>query len=190
MSEPRAEVIEQEIVAWLEQKVIGLNFCPFARKPWAQGSVSLDIVLASDFEAVVAKLLESIHRLQSRSIDKLETSLLVIGEGYESFPDYLDLLDDLDALIDLNGWRGEFQLASFHPDYQFQGASENARENFTNRSPYPIIHILREESISTARRRYPDTETIPEDNIALLENMPEAEFVEQFLSGKAQKKKR
>lgn len=173
--------IRENIKQWLENIVIGLNLCPFARQPWVRGQVSIEILSERGFDAVVEECLRQLHTLDRMAANELDSMLLVLPYGFELFDDFLDLLDVLDALIDLKDWRGRYQLASFHPKYQFEGTHIEDRQNYTNRSPHPIVHVLREDSVSAARSRHPNTESIPDDNIQLLEGMSEDEFARLFM---------
>lgn len=170
------EQIEASIGQWLEDVVIAHNLCPFARQPWQKERVDIQIVDALDVEAVCDCFVQAVWQLEQWDIDTTETSLLVLPEGFGDFHDYLDLVSVLNELIDLNDWRGRYQIATFHPDYVFADTAENARQNYTNRAPYPIIHVLREESLDKAIASMPDSDQIPQRNIEHLENMPEAEF--------------
>lgn len=99
--------------------------------------------------------------------DNIETSLLIFPESLKDFDDYLDFLEIANALMHKQGYEGIYQLASFHPHYYFEGADENDAANYTNRSPYPMLHILREASLERALLNYPDPENIPGRNIKL-----------------------
>lgn len=154
---------------WLEQWVIGQGLCPFAQHPWQQGRVELRLSVAKTQDALLADLDAA---LQSLAADpQVETLLLVHPEVLQEFYDYNDFLDLADALIQARDWEGEFQIASFHPDYQFADTSPDAVENYTNRSPYPLLHILREGSVSAAIAHHPDVDQIPQRNIALLQQL-------------------
>ncbi|MBB6520900.1 DUF1415 domain-containing protein [Pseudoteredinibacter isoporae] len=158
-----ASVSPQDVVAqvqaWVNDVVVGENFCPFA-------APSLDRVhyqiLAADTEEQLQDFMESCYQLQAES--GIETALLIAPEGLEVFDDYLERLDLFQALLDAQGFIGEFQLASFHPDYCFEGVDEEAAENYTNRSPWPIFHLLRERSLSEALDSVSSPEKIPERN--------------------------
>lgn len=170
----------EAIELWLDEKVIGLNLCPFAKQPRKAGRIAIDIVTTTDEDSIYEAFLTAAYGLLSVPIEQTETSLLVLESGFESFEDYLDLLNQLETLIDLNDWRGTLQLASFHPLYQFEGTEPDSRENYTNRSPFPVFHLLREDSISKARELHPNTEEIPERNIALFEEMDDEQFKQLF----------
>ncbi len=148
---------------WLERVVVGLNFCPFAKREMVQNTIRY---VNSDSEDVstLLKLLESEIAILAAQ-PAVETTLIVLSSGYRDFLTYLDAVDAAQRLITRSGWEGEYQLASFHPQYCFAGANEDDPANYTNRSPYPMLHILREASLERAIERYPQPETIPQQNI-------------------------
>ncbi|KMT66051.1 DUF1415 domain-containing protein [Catenovulum maritimum] len=148
---------------WLEKVVIGLNLCPFAKKPHMKKQIRIQETHALKQQDLLMDLAAEIELLEKDT--KIETSILVITQQLEDFYDYNDFLDTADQLIDDNNWRGEFQVASFHPDYQFAGTDKDDAENLTNRSPFPLLHILRESSLDIAVETHPDVDQIPEDNI-------------------------
>jgi len=149
---------------WINSVVIGCNFCPFAAKAMLRKSIRYvvlpDITLESALEAVVEEL-----RYLDRSVD-IETTLVIFPNQFLDFEDYLDLAELAEDLSVEQGYEGIYQIASFHPDYRFEGAKDNDPANYTNRSPYPMLHILREDSITKALDHYIDPEGIPERNIA------------------------
>ncbi|WP_318153433.1 DUF1415 domain-containing protein [Halomonas sp. ML-15] len=151
---------------WVEQFVVGHSVCPFAAREVDADRVRYREVSASDWEALLTTLIEECRRLDGAS--EIETTLLVIGDGAEDFDDYLDLLAVGEALMADQGYEGVYQLASFHPDYCFADAAEDAVENYTNRSPWPLLHLLREESLSVVLDRHPDPAAIPVRNMALM----------------------
>lgn len=149
---------------WVETVIVGLNFCPFA-KPVVEAE-RLEYVVVNEhlFEPCLMALSEEFQRLSESS--EIESSLVIYPNGFESFDDYLELVAIADALIEDQGYEGVFQLASFHPDYCFEGQGEDDAANYTNRSPYPILHILREDSVEKALESFPNPDKIPEKNIA------------------------
>lgn len=149
---------------WLERAVIGLNLCPFARAPHLGGRIRWVLSTAGDTDALVEELLAELEYLRSHDITEVETTLLVVPQLLSDFEDYLDLLTTAEALLQALGYAGEFQLASFHPDYRFEGSTADAIENCTNRSPWPMLHLLREDSISRIVDAGADVESIPERN--------------------------
>ena len=158
---------------WIETFIIKLNICPFAAKPYSDDLLHFEIVEDNDFEQLYRKLLTAIDEFHQLDAEKAEAGFLIVTEGLEDFDDYLDMLELLDEAIDESGLRGTFQLASFHPDYCFDGVPLDDPANATNRSPYPMFHIIREESLAEALKSYPNPEKIPERNIELLRSLAE-----------------
>jgi hypothetical protein len=149
---------------WLERAVIGLNLCPYARAPHVGGRIRWVLSEARDSDGLVEELLVELEHLRQHDSAEVETTLLVIPDLLADFEDYLDLLHAAEALLQALGYAGEFQLASFHPDYRFEGANADAIENCSNRSPLPMLHLLREDSISRIVDAGADVDAIPERN--------------------------
>ncbi|SDD54750.1 DUF1415 domain-containing protein [Aquimonas voraii] len=149
---------------WLERAVIGLNLCPYARAPHVGGRIRWVLSEAADSDGVIEELLRELEHLRQHEITEVETTLLVVPQLLADFDGYLDLLHAAEALLQALGYAGEFQLASFHPDYRFEGADADAVENCTNRSPLPMLHVLREDSISRIVDAGADVDAIPERN--------------------------
>jgi hypothetical protein len=154
------------VTRWLERVVIGLDLCPFAQAPWRSGRVRIAVSEAATPETAVASLLvEAAALLDS---DRVSTTLVVYPHALEEFETFLDAVAAAeDALADADA-EGVLQIATFHPDYRFEGASEDDVANFTNRSPYPIMHLLRESEMSDAVDHHPDPEGIPARNVSRL----------------------
>lgn len=148
---------------WLQKVVIGLNFCPFAKREWMNNRIHFVTCQASSISIALDTLLDEMYSLEGHS--EYETSLLIFTEGFSDFTDYLDLLDSANVLLEQAGYQGIFQLASFHPEYLFEGEPANAPGHYTNRSPLPILHVLREASLSRVLNTYPNPEQIPLNNI-------------------------
>lgn len=161
--------VEQRTQAWLEGAVLGLKLCPFARRPYDQGRIRLAVSEAREPEAVLADLSRELTHLDHDPA--VETTLLITPWALADFLDYNDFLDPVDALLAEHGGGGVYQVASFHPRYQFAGTAPDDAENYSNRAPYPILHILREDSLERALADYPDAEAIPERNIATLDRL-------------------
>lgn len=155
--------------AWVETFVVAHHVCPFAGRELARDSIRFVEVDASDWEVALMTLVEECRHLDETPAT--ETTLLVLSRGVEEFEDYLDLLAIGEALMSEQGYEGTYQLASFHPDYCFEGAAINDAANFTNRSPWPVLHLLREASIEQALAHYPDPAAIPERNIAEMQRL-------------------
>lgn len=148
---------------WIESVVVAHNFCPFAKRELRRHGVRYAVADGSG-EAPLAALLAECRHLDGSP--DTETTLLVLPEGFEDFEDYLDLTAMAEDLLAEHGYEGVYQVASFHPDYRFADAAEDDAANYTNRSPYPMLHLLREDSLSRAIDAYPDVDRIPETNIA------------------------
>lgn len=151
--------------AWVKSFIIGYNICPFAKREWDRGSIYYTVNRTMDIEYFLEHLIQECERLDSD--DGIETTLLIYPEAFVTFADYLDYLDIAERLLIEQGYEGIYQLASFHPDYCFEGAAPDDAANYTNRSPYPMLHLIREESIERAVAAYPHPENIPERNIEL-----------------------
>jgi hypothetical protein len=148
---------------WIEDVVVGCNFCPFAAKEVKRGSIRYVVAANSSKEKILEELRQVF--LQMDFDKNIETSLLIFSGVFTGFDDYLELLIDAEDLLFDRGYEGIYQIASFHPEYLFEGSKETDPANYTNRSPYPMFHVLREESVSAAIDSHPDTENIPQRNI-------------------------
>ena len=157
--------------AWLEQAVIGLELCPFARAVHAKGRIRWVVSPARDPEALRADLRRELESLAATPIEAVETTLLLHPGVLTDFLDYNDFLDVADAEIADLGLEGVLQVASFHPDYVFAGSAPDDVENATNRAPVPLLHLLREDSIDRAVAVYPDPDAIVERNLATLRRL-------------------
>ncbi|GEK74589.1 MULTISPECIES: DUF1415 domain-containing protein [Halomonas] len=153
--------------AWVETFVVGLEVCPFAGREVTRDSIRYVEVDATDPAAALMKLMEECWHLDEHA--ETETTLMVLSEGLADFDDYLDALGMAEALLEEQGYEGIYQLASFHPDYEFEGEAGDSPRNFTNRSPWPMWHLIREAGLERALAHYPDPEAIPERNAALME---------------------
>jgi len=166
--------------AWLRDWVIELNLCPFARHPYEQGKVDIVSSEESDVESVFRFVLSELDRLQQAAPEELETTLVVIENALTAFDQYLDFLQLLESAISESGLEGIVQIASFHPDYCFEGVAEDDAANYTNRSPFPMFHLIREESLEKAVAAYPEPEKIPLGNIQLLRKMGIGEILSRY----------
>lgn len=161
--------MEIELVRrWVEQAVLGLGLCPFAGEPWHTGRVRLTVTEAASEQQLLDDLRVEVANLDQTDPELLETTLLIIPNLLRRFEDYNQFLNLADELCDTHGWTGRFQIASFHPDYQFEGTMPGDPENLTNRSPYPLLHVLREKTVSRALEEHPNPDQIPSTNIATL----------------------
>lgn len=159
---------------WLERAVIGLNLCPFARAPHVQGRLRMRVSHATDAEALLDDLRDELRALQASDPAECETSLLIHPWVLQDFLDYNDFLDLADAAIVELGLDGQWQIASFHPHYQFADSAPNDIENFSNRSPWPLLHLLRESSIERAVESMADTGDIYRRNMETLRKLGRA----------------
>ena len=148
---------------WIKNVVIGCNFCPFAAKALAKKTVRYVVVETTDFKNALTELAYEFEYLNSH--ENIETTFIIFSEAFADFLQYLDLVDKGERFLTKENYEGVYQLASFHPHYLFAGSNENYPENYTNRSPYPMLHILREDSITKALENFDDPDSIPEKNI-------------------------
>ena len=169
MTDDRRVIAETR--AWVDRAVIGLNLCPFAKAPQVKGLVRYVASAATDPAALLADLITELERLAESKPEKLETTLLIHPGVLADFADYNDFLGVAEETVAELDLEGVIQVASFHPDYQFDGSQADDIGNATNRSPYPSLHLIREESIDRAVEAFPDAETIYETNIATLEKL-------------------
>jgi hypothetical protein len=165
------ELFIAETRAWVERAVIGLNLCPFARAPQAKGLVRYAVCEARDAEGLVGSLVEELNRLAEAPASRIETTLLIHPWVMGDFADHNDFIEIAEAAIEALDLTGIIQVASFHPQYQFAGTAPGDVANATNRSPYPTLHLLREDSITRAVDAFPDAEAIYGANIATLERL-------------------
>lgn len=159
---------------WVEQVIVQHNLCPFARREVKRGSIRYVAVEDTKPKAVL-KALQAEYALLGQQ-PAVETTLVILPRGFDDFHAYLDVVDRAEAALCEQGHEGVYQLASFHPDYCFDGEAQDDAANYTNRSPYPTLHILREASLEQALDNYPDPEAIPERNIAFSRDKGSAFF--------------
>jgi hypothetical protein len=148
---------------WITEVVVGCNFCPFAARELKQNNVHYQVEPATELNVCLQSFLQECIRLDNDEM--IETTLLIFPNAFQSFDEYLDLVSLAEKLISKKGYKGIYQVASFHPLYCFADSSADDAANYTNRSIYPMLHLLREESIEQALKRYADPEQIPERNI-------------------------
>ncbi|OQK28468.1 hypothetical protein XM70_c11207 [Vibrio parahaemolyticus] len=172
--------ITQQVEQWLNDVVIGLNLCPFAAKPQRNKQIKIFVSEATQEEALLEDILLQLIELSTTEPEKLETTLVVVPNMLQDFWDYNFCIDWVEGLIKQKDWEGIFQVATFHPDYCFGGTAPEDDENLTNRSPYPIFHLIREESMEKVLKHYPDPESIPDTNIARVSALSEEERKKLF----------
>lgn len=168
---PTSEDIIHTTRLWLEETVIGMNLCPFAKAVYNKKQIRFVVSDATDPEALMSQFVEELLRLQATDPQEIDTTLLIhpyVLQDFFLFNDFISIADD--AVFDLN-LEGEIQIAHFHPDYQFGDAAPDDISNYTNRSPYPILHLLRESSIENALASFKNPERIYENNIAALQRL-------------------
>ena len=165
------DTVSEHTKQWLEKAVIGLNLCPFAKAPHVKNLVRIVVSEARHLDGFLEDLDRELQLLGNTPASELETTLLVhptLFPDFETFNQMLEIADD--AVIE-NELEGIVQIAPFHPDFQFEGTKADDISNYTNRSPYPTLHLIREDSIAKAAEAFPDTSAIFDRNIALLEKM-------------------
>jgi uncharacterized protein len=165
---PPANEVIAATRTWLEKAVIGLNLCPFAKTVYVANKIRYEVSDAQTPEALLADLTRALQTLAAADPADVETTLLIHPQALGDFLDYNDFLDIADAAVEELGLTGTFQVASFHPHYRFADTEPDAIENYSNRSPYPMLHLLREESVERAVAEFADAGRIPDRNIETL----------------------
>lgn len=166
-----ADAIEADVRRWLERAVIGLNLCPFAKAVYVKQQVRIVVSDASTERALLEQLGEELALLRDTPAEVVDTTLLVHPQVLGDFLDYNEFLDDADGLVEAMDLDGVLQVASFHPDYRFADTAPDDPGNLTNRAPWPILHLLREDSLDRAVAAYPDPGAIIERNIATMREL-------------------
>ncbi|WP_440107387.1 DUF1415 domain-containing protein [Acidovorax sp. BL-A-41-H1] len=164
-----ADPFIQDTVRWLERAVIGLNLCPFAKSVHVKGQIHYVVAMTEDLDRVRGLLRSELSGLVATPAEVRDTTLLILPHCLHDFLDFNDFLGEADALLEELELDGTLQIASFHPRFQFAGTDADDVTNCTNRSPYPMLHLLREASIDRAVEVFPEAETIFERNIEVLE---------------------
>ena len=181
---------EDQIIAitqeWLKDFVIGLNLCPFAALPFNKGGIRFVVETSTELKDLLESLIEESYLLDKLAREEVETTLLIHPNVLVDFETYNSFLGMIPDIIVRSGLEGIIQIASFHPEYRFEGTEAESSENFTNRSPFPMLHLLREVSVEEAVAHHPDPDAIPKRNIALMNEMGN-EQLQQLLSGIYQK---
>lgn len=165
------DVVIADTVRWLEKAVIGLNLCPFAKGVHTKGQIHYVVSEATDAEGVAEDLHRELEALAEANPEKRDTTLLILPQALLDFLDFNDFLEIADAMVEELDLGGILQVASFHPQFQFEGTEVDDVTNCTNRSPYPTLHLLREDSIDKAVEAFPEAETIYERNMEVLEKI-------------------
>ena len=175
-----SDQILENVNTWLNDVVIGLNLCPFAAKPQRQKQVHLDIFSGNKDVDLLEHVQNALLDLEKIPVEKRETTVIIIPNHLQNFEDYNNFLDYADKLLEQEDWHGIIQIASFHPDYQFAGTQKQDAENLTNRAPYPLLHLIREDSLEEAISKFPDPENIPHTNILRMQALTEQEKIKLF----------
>jgi uncharacterized protein len=170
MSDP-ASAIVRDTSRWLEKAVIGLNLCPFAKAVHVKRQIHYAVSAATDAQQLLADLAKELDDLVAIDAALRETTLLIVPDWLHDFLDFNDFMEEAERFVASRDLDGIIQLASFHPRYQFAGTEPDDITNFTNRSPYPTIHLLREESIERAVEAFPQPEAIYETNMKTLREL-------------------
>lgn len=165
---PDDDAVRAATEDWLQRAVVGLNLCPFARQPWQQGRVRIQVSRATGLDRLLEELACELALLHATDPMQCETTLLVHPWALTGFDEYNDALDLFEALVRELDLEGELQVASFHPDYRFADAPADDPANASNRSPYPTVHLLREASIERALAAVADPDLIWQRNVQTL----------------------
>jgi uncharacterized protein len=173
---PQSSAIDEDHVLqqtrlWLEKAVIGLNLCPFAKAVYVKNQIRLVVSKARHADDFLEELDRELDLLVATPASEIDTTLLIHPTPFEDFLDFNDFLEIADGVVDEHELDGVVQLASFHPKFQFDGTDVDDISNYTNRAPFAILHLLREESVERAVAAFPQAEAIFETNIATLEKL-------------------
>ena len=171
---------EQLTRFWFESVVLGLNLCPFAHKPARENTIRFIVCETNNEDVLLEKTIAEIQLLADTAIDECETTVIIVPNLLKDFYDYQFFLSEAERKLKQEGWKGTFQLASFHPNYCFAGATLDEPSNLTNRSPYPLIHILREASLTAVLENVDSPEDIPQRNMERMEELGEEEKADLF----------
>ena len=165
------EEILSQTRSWLEKAVIGLNLCPFAKAVYLKNQVRLVVSHARHADDLLEELDRELDLLVATPAQKLETTLLIHATLFEEFLDFNDFLEIAEGVVDEHGLDGIVQMASFHPHFQFEGTELDDISNFTNRAPFAILHLLREDSVTRAVDAFPEIDMIYQRNIETMQKL-------------------
>jgi hypothetical protein len=174
------EAVVEHTRRWISSFVIGLGLCPFARRVFDAGRIRYAISPSRDENTLLSDLASELHLLVASPNTKIETTLLIHPHVLGNFFDYNDFLGVVEQLLEVLRLRGTIQVASFHPQYRFAGTEPNAAENYTNRSPYPMLHLLRETSVSQAAGASDEALKIPRRNIETMRNLGQEQILNRL----------
>lgn len=169
-----SDLVLRDTLRWLERAIIGLNLCPFAKAALRKSQIRMVASDAQDTDALVVVLSAELQLLRDSESATIDTTLLIHPSVLNDFFDYNAFLAKADRLVEKLGLLGVIQIASFHPEYAFADCATEAIENYTNRSPYPMLHLLREESVAKAIEAFPEADLIYERNITTLRMLGKA----------------
>ncbi len=181
-NEDPAEIVKQQTLAWLDRFVIGLNLCPFASKVRDDGTLHIEVCQKTDWDDLVRSVLLQLEALLQADEKVISTSLLVFSHAVAEFDEFLELLAAANEILAETQLDGVIQIASFHPDYVFEEEPEDDVSHYTNRSPYPMLHFIREAQLTQALKHFPNPEQIPIDNISCLRELGKAD-IDKLLAG-------
>ena len=168
---PSLAEVERKTLRWIKDFVVGLNLCPFARPLLVSDALRVSVCEATNNRGVARVLLDEMELIQKVSEAEIATTLVVFPNALQGFNSYLAFLDSAQQLLEEMDLVGALQLASFHPNYKFAGEPEDSASHYTNRAPFPMIHLLRENMLTRALDTFPNPEQIPEQNIQTLEDL-------------------
>lgn len=170
----------QAVQQWFENVVLGLNLCPFAHRPARAQQIKFVVCESGDETALMASVIREMENLENTTAQEWETTLVITPHLLGDFYDYQFFLDEANRKLKYHHWQGVFQLASFHPHYCFAGVEPDDASNLTNRSPYPIIHILRESSLSDVLAQVENPDEIPHANMQRMDDLSPSEKTALF----------
>jgi len=177
-SASRFQMTDEQVLGktrhWLETAVIGLNLCPFAKAVYVKNQVRLVVSKARHADDLLEELDRELDLLVATPAEQIDTTLLIHPTLFEDFLDFNDFLEVAEGVVDEHGLEGVIQLASFHPQFQFDGTEPDDISNYTNRAPFAILHLLREDSVERAVAAFPEADAIFKTNIATLEKLGHA----------------
>ena len=180
MTESKEQEQLKSVKQWVDQVVVGMNLCPFAKPVIKVDGLRYQLNSSANLDELRGFFLQELSLISQTTEQNVATSVLIIPNGLTDFYDYLDFLADCEALIAQAGLRNEFQLASFHPRYVFAGVEESDVSHWTNRSPFPIIHIIREQQMTRVLENHPNPDSIPARNVDLFRSVGKDELERRF----------
>ncbi len=157
------EIIIKQSENWVRDFIVAHNICPFAGQPLKQNNIHYKVFQGDDLERALVEFIQLCEHLDEEK--RIGTALFIFADSLKDFNCYLDILDVANSLLEQQGYEGVYQIASFHPDYCFDGIADGDASHFTNRSPYPMFHIISEQSLEEALKNFPHPEKIPQRNI-------------------------